>query len=139
MFKNILFSYDGSEHSRRAAPIAGDLARQQADAVLWIVCVVEPASGELGEPYLSQLIEIRTLAGQKLIQEAVDLVGQDIQIRRELLFGAPADSILNVAETRQCDLIVMGTRGLSPWQGLLLGSQTLKVISLSNCPVMTVK
>jgi nucleotide-binding universal stress UspA family protein len=140
MFKNILIAYDGSEHARKAAKIVRDLAQQQNQEVVFrIVTVMDPSPWEMGEPYLSEYIGQRTAQGQKLIQEATALLSEGSDIHSELLFGSPAESILQVAETRGCDLIVMGTRGLGLLQGLLLGSQTQKVISHAHCPVLVVK
>ncbi len=140
MFKNILIAYDGSELAREAANLAGSLARSlKAEAAVWIVTVMDSSPRDMGEPYLSQFIEQHTSTGQNLIQEASALIGADIEIHSELLFGAPAESILKVAETRSCDLIVMGTRGLGLLEGLFVGSQAQKVISHARCPVMLVK
>lgn len=140
MFKNILIAYDGSEHARKAAILAGELAHnQKGEAVVWIVTVMDPSPRDWGEPYLSQYIEHHTNTGQKMIDEAAALIGTDVEVHRELLFGAPSKSILQVAETRGCDLIVMGTRGLGMVEGLLLGSQTQRVISNASCPVLIVK
>jgi len=139
MFKNILLAFDGSEHARKAASLAGDLARQQREATVWVVHVVDPIPANLGEPGFGQLTSTRSMEGQQTIDQAIPLIGDGVDIRRELLFGAPAESIITVAETRQCDLIVMGTRGLGRLGSLLLGSQTQKVISLANCPVLVVK
>ena len=50
--------------------------------------------------------------------------------------GPPAEAILNLAEVREIDLIIMGTRGLSRLAGVLLGSESQKVISHADCPVM---
>jgi len=55
------------------------------------------------------------------------------------LFGHVAETIVDVAETLQCDLIVIGSRGLGVFKSILLGSQTQKVISMSKCPVLVVK
>lgn len=140
MFKNILIAYDGSEHARKAAVLAGNLAREQkGEAFLWIVTVMDPFPQSFGEPYRSQYIEQHTSEGQTMIQEAAGLAGAGIEIRHELIFGAPAHSILQVAETRGCDLIVMGTRGLGLLEGLLVGSQAQRVISNAKCPVLIVK
>jgi nucleotide-binding universal stress UspA family protein len=139
MFKRILLGYDGSEHSQRAARIAGDLARRQTKTELWLVCAVDPIPSELGVPYMDQLIVERTRAGEELLKHARELVGEKIPIHEELLFGSPAESIMEIAENRSCDLIIMGTRGLGGLRGLLLGSQIQKVISLSECPVLAVK
>jgi len=140
MFKNILIAYDGSDHAQRAAILASNLARsQKIETVVRIVTVMDPSPWELGEPNLSRFIAEHTRTGENLIQEAAGLIGPEIEIHKELLFGAPAESILKVAETRSCDLIVMGARGLGMLEMLLLGSQTQKVISHARCPVLVVK
>jgi len=140
VFKSILLAYDGSEHARKAAQIAGDLAREQSDHPrLWVVAIMEAAPWELGEPYLSQFIEQRTRSGQALLDAAAVVIGARVEIHSELLFGTPAECIIEVAETRACDLIVMGTRGLGALRGLLLGSQAQKVVSHAHCPVLLVK
>ena len=139
MFSKILIAYDGSEHSQRAASIAGDLARTQNQTELWLVCVMDMASGELGQPYIQELLDDRIHAGEALLRQARELIGKNIPIHDELLFGSPAESIMDVATSRDCDLIIMGTRGLSGLRGLLLGSQIQKVISHANCPVLAVK
>ncbi len=140
MFKNILIAYDGSEHARKAAALAGDLARgQKGDVDLWIVTVMDPSPRDWGEPYLSQYIEKHTSAGQDMLQAAASLIGSDLNVHRELLFGSPAQTIIELAENRDCDLIVIGTRGLGVLEGLLLGSQAQRVINNAKCPVLVVK
>jgi len=139
MFKRILLGFDGSEHAQRAARVAAGIARQEADAQMWVVVVVEPIPTEIGKPYFSELILMRTNAGGELMQLAKEIVGDDIPVHEELLFSTPAESIIEVAETQNCDLIVMGTRGLGGLRGLLLGSQIHKVINLAKCPVLAVK
>jgi nucleotide-binding universal stress UspA family protein len=139
MFNKILIGFDGSNHARRAASIAGDLARLQPETELVLVVAVQPVPVELGEPFLSDLIVERRDSGSALMVEARALIGDGMPITEELLFGSPAESILEAAETHKCDLIIMGTRGLGPLTGLLLGSQVQKVISLADAPVLSVK
>jgi nucleotide-binding universal stress UspA family protein len=139
MFKRILLGFDGSEHAQRAARLAADIAHQEKDAQIWVVVVVEPIPTELGKPFFSELILMRTNAGEELLSFAKDLIGEGVSVHDELLFAAPAESIIEVADTQECDLIVMGTRGLGGLRGLLLGSQIHKVISLAKCPVLAVK
>jgi nucleotide-binding universal stress UspA family protein len=140
MFKNILVAYDGSEHSKKAALIVGGLIREQHQAAeVRIVTVLDPAPWELGEPFLSHLIEQRTRAGDEALAEAAGLIGEGITTQKELLFGGAAEGIIQVAEARGCDLIVIGERGLGLLEGLLLGSQAQRVISRAKCPVLVVK
>lgn len=139
MFSNILLAYDGSPQSRQAAQVAAEMARQQAQPSLWLVTVVDPVPAELGEPNFSQLIEERKLSALQLISEAKQEIGAGVETKQEILFGSVAETVINVAETRQCDLIVMGSRGLGPLRALLLGSQTQKVVNMAQCPVLVVK
>jgi nucleotide-binding universal stress UspA family protein len=138
MFKNILVGVDGSEYSFKAAKIAGEMARCM-DADLWVVACFEPVPAYLGEPNLQ-----RTITGHMAEAEGVMAVASaEIgpipgQLHKQLLEGAPADTILSVAEVRSVDLIIMGTRGLGRLSGLLLGSQSQKVIAQAKCPVMLV-
>lgn len=140
MFTHILLAYDGSEHALRAADLAGRLAREQRPpAIVRVVTAVEPLSANLGEPNFSQLAAERALQGQALLGAAVAQLGVGLEIHQELLFGPAADEIVQVATVRQCDLIVMGSRGLGGLRALLMGSHTHKVLSHAPCPVLVVR
>ena len=57
----------------------------------------------------------------------------------ERLLETPAGvTIAETAESEQCDLIIMGSRGLSNLQGLIIGSTTNRVLHLAKCPVLVV-
>ena len=139
MFDNILLAYDRSEYSKKAARIAGDLARLRPNPSLRVITIVDPVPVELGQSILNQLIETRKMAGEEALDEAIQLIGEGVEIQKGILFGPVAETIVDVAETRQCDLIVIGSRGFGVFKSILLGSQTQKVISLSKCPVLVVK
>jgi len=79
------------------------------------------------------------MAGEEALDEAIQLIGEGVEIQKGILFGPVAETIVDVADTRQCDLIVIGSRGFGVFKSILLGSQTQKVISLSKCPVLVVK
>lgn len=138
MFQHILLAYDGSEHARRAAQIAAECARMHR-ADVRVVCAVEPIPADLGEPNFSRVAGERRLAGDRCVEEAQQLIGEGVNVHTEVLFGPAAEEIITVAEVRGCDLIVMGSRGLSGLRGLLLGSHTQKVISHAHCPVLVVR
>jgi len=138
MFSNILLAFDGSENSQKAARLAGDMARQNG-ATLRIVYAYDPVPDYLGQPYLQETISKRTEQADKIMQQAVRLVGEVLDLHTEILEGSPAEAIVEVANVRQADLIVMGTRGLSRLGKLLLGSQSQKVVSLVDCPVLLVR
>ncbi len=139
MFERILLTVDGSEHAMRAAKVAADLARCMK-AELRILVVYAPIPPYLGEPNLQQAINARLNEAQAILQKAVETVGETPgEIHTELIEGDAAETIIEVAKTRNSDLIVMGSRGLGRLAGLLLGSTSQKVLSHAPCPVLIVR
>jgi len=139
MFKTILVAVDGSEHSLKAAQIAGDMARNM-NAELRVVIAYDPIPDYLGEPNLQEAINDRLARSDIILEKARDSIGEvPDELKQEILEGPPAEAILAVAEAREVDLIVMGTRGLSPLASILVGSQCQKVITHATCPVMVVR
>jgi nucleotide-binding universal stress UspA family protein len=59
-------------------------------------------------------------------------------ISTDVFVGDPAEQILACANTRQADLIALGSRGHGRLAGLLLGSVAQKVVSLARCAVLVV-
>ena len=85
-------------------------------------------------------IELLYISIKKILEQAIKRV-EDIPkgVKTEVLEGPPAEAILEISKTRNNDLIVMGTRGLGRLSGLLLGSQSQKVIAHAQCPVLLVR
>jgi nucleotide-binding universal stress UspA family protein len=74
-----------------------------------------------------------------VINEAMGAVGEiPGKLESDVLEGPAAAAILREAEIHQNDLIVMGSRSLGPLSGILLGSQSLKVLHYAQCPVLIV-
>ncbi|MCG8545738.1 MAG: universal stress protein, partial [Alphaproteobacteria bacterium] len=53
--------------------------------------------------------------------------------------GNPTDEIVAYARDNGIDLIVIASRGLSDFRGLLLGSVSHKVVQLAECPCLVVR
>jgi nucleotide-binding universal stress UspA family protein len=51
----------------------------------------------------------------------------------------PAEAIVEEAQARNCDLIIVGSHGRSGIENFLLGSQAAKIIALSKVPVLVYK
>ena len=140
MFDKILLAVDGSEQALHAAKVAGDLVRSVKASELRIVIAYEPVPAYLGEPNLQNAINARMNESQDVLHEAENMVGKiPTEIHSELIEGQIADAIINVAEARNCDLIIMGSRGLGRLAGALLGSNSQKVVSEAPCPVLIVR
>ncbi len=140
MFESILVAVDGSSHGQRAAKVAADLARAVHAKNLRLVAVYDAVPSYLGEPNLSQAIAARSAAAEQVLDMAEKLIGTvPAQVHREVLEGQVAEAILEVADTRKSDMIVMGSRGLGRLEGALLGSNTQKVVNHAACPVLIVR
>jgi nucleotide-binding universal stress UspA family protein len=139
MFTNILLGVDGSPHSLKAAKASGELARS-LNADLRIVVVFEPIPTYLNESSMEQAISSRMESADYVLQEAIKAVGEiPGQLKTERLEGPVAEAILAAVNTHNNDLIIMGSRGLGKLAGLLLGSQSQKVVQHAPCPVLIVR
>ena len=139
MFEKILVAVDGSEHGQKAARAAGEMARLNMSE-LWVVVAYDPVPKYLGEPNLQDVINQRLSQSEAVYAGAVLEIGEIPRaIYKEILEGPAAEAILSVADARGVDLIIMGTRGLGGLTGVLLGSQSQKVVGEAACPVMLIR
>jgi nucleotide-binding universal stress UspA family protein len=132
----ILFAYDGSEESRRALRYAERLEADDSVIVLSVATklIEAPATREFTEPghepehLRGELDEIRGMLG-------------DAGVNAEIIstIGNPAAEILNTADARGVDLIVLGRRGLHVIERFLMGSVADRVVQHASCDVLVVK
>lgn len=140
MFNHILLGVDGSEHALHTARTAGELARSVGSDILRVVVAFEPVPPYLGEPNMQVAISARMKEAETILEKAIKEVGEiPGEVHTEILEGPPAEAILEVAETRKSELIVMGSHGLGGLAGALLGSQSQKVVQHATCPVLIVR
>jgi nucleotide-binding universal stress UspA family protein len=139
MINHILLAVDGSDHAIHAARIAAELAKCHK-STLTLVAAYDPVPPYLGEPNFQIILDAQLQESDKNIAKTLEILG-DLpgEVHTEVLQGPPAEAILDVAKNRECDLIVMGSRGLGQLTGLLLGSQSQKVVQHAECPVLIVK
>ena len=140
MFKMIMVPVDGSESAKRALDMASGLANTYGAAIT-VVHVYQPVFNLASSTASYQTrVEEYTASRARLLAEAQQqLHAQEVQeVEISVLYGSPATEIINAATARRADLIVMGTRGLTPIKGLLLGSVSERVIGRADCPVLVV-
>jgi nucleotide-binding universal stress UspA family protein len=144
MYKNILVPTDGSPQSRKAATAAVALAKSIGARVTGIFAA-PPATPIV---YRNSLpVGFTTPADHKrMIEESaaryLGVVEQACK-KAEVPFEGitvtsdyPADTILATAKKKKCDLIVMATHGRHGIRGILLGSETQRVVTHSKIPVL---
>jgi nucleotide-binding universal stress UspA family protein len=136
-FQRILFPTDFSHTGDAALAMATALARDN-EATLYIVHVQEPpAFYGGGEMYYGMLDP----SADELAKMLHNVVPADDGVRYEhhLITGDPASALVEFAENRDIDLIVLGTHGRGGLTRLLMGSVAEAVVRRSACPVLTFK
>ncbi|MDP8959115.1 MAG: universal stress protein [Actinomycetota bacterium] len=140
--RTVVAATDGSERSIQAARVATALARRN-QATLYIVTVVRPPEGWWGiggsPPPPDVLGDALMEAQRSVLQQtvdAVDLAGLDWQTVEEL--GDPAARLVAFCEENQADVLVVGRRGASIVERMVMGSVADRVAHESPCPVLVV-
>ena len=137
-FTNILVAYDGSEQSRTALDTAVKIA-QGFHSQLTILHAFDKVPLVLGDDETERFIERAMSKGRdKLAEATLQLRDIGVEFRTVIVEGPAAEAILRLANVEGCDLIVMGSRGLSMVQGLLLGSVSYRVLHHATIPVLVV-
>jgi nucleotide-binding universal stress UspA family protein len=65
--------------------------------------------------------------------------GEGLTVDTVLVRGTPFREIVEIAQTQQVDLIIMGTHGRTGMAHLLMGSVAERVVRLAPCPVMVTR
>ena len=143
MFKKILVPTDGSEFAERAVDAAIQLAGEHA-ASLVLINVQMPftlVAAEVPVGFFSSAENYDAEMGKRarqVLEQAknkADAAGVPATVEG-LLNEHPWAAIIETAESASCDLIVMASHGYRGLKGLVLGSQTQKVLTHSKVPVL---
>jgi nucleotide-binding universal stress UspA family protein len=130
----IVVGIDGSDGSRRALQWAFQEARLRAarvQALLAWTYLAQP-HGEFDAAYGETDARAR-------LDQALDQVGSDaidVAVERLVVNDLPARALLDAA--RGAELVVVGSRGVGGFKGLLLGSVSQQVVQHAPCPVVVV-
>lgn len=143
-FKNIVVATDGSKYSAAAASESIGLAKRNG-SLLTVIAVVP---SELMTPTdIDFTINQRELIAEKEMHEAEKnakavkdaALKEDIAVKAFVMSGKPPEAIIQTAQERNADLIVLGSHGRTGVERLLMGSVAERVIVLAPCAVLVVK
>jgi nucleotide-binding universal stress UspA family protein len=145
MLEKILVAVDGSEYSKKALELACQLT-EKFEGSLHIVHVPQGAAADRVMVLGGASVMIHAgrdqieQAGSMLIEAARKIAEDSLpgKVTTELRGGDPADEIVKSAEENASDCIVLGSRGLGDFGGLLLGSVSHKVNHSAPCTCITV-
>jgi len=147
MFKNILIATDGSPRSRRAVALAVKLARSLGARVTGVFAAppATPVIYRDGLPvgYATPERHARMIQGDAArTLGIIERAARKARVRCQVVQATsdfPAEVILATAKKKKCDLIVMASHGRHGIRGVLLGSETQKVLTASKLPVLVVR
>ncbi|KIE23332.1 universal stress protein UspA [Streptomyces sp. MUSC 125] len=137
----VVVGADGSSASLEAVAVAADEARLRGcglkvvHAFVWPALDVPLAPSQLGPAEG----ELRDLAAQLVAgaAEHARSVAPDVEVGTAVVTGGPL-TVLE-AQSRSAPLVVVGSRGLGGFAGLLLGSTAVHLATHGRCPVMVVR
>jgi nucleotide-binding universal stress UspA family protein len=135
----ILIAVDGSKHCLAAVDSLighADWYREKPRIELVTVHLPVPAVGASkaqAQKYYQEEGEAALAAAKKKLEAA------KLPYQAHILVGSIAETIAKHAKDARCDLIYIGTRGMTAAANALLGSTATKVLHISPVPVLLVK
>jgi nucleotide-binding universal stress UspA family protein len=154
--KKILYATDLTKNSAYAFYFAADMARKHDAKITILHCIAEiPPSAYLATPFMDVSGILREAKEQeadedlgvikKRLQEFSEKVGSQIgssgaDLVSDVIVTAayPVEEILNIADAKACDVIVLGTHGKGWLRGTFLGSVARSVLERTRKPVFIV-
>jgi nucleotide-binding universal stress UspA family protein len=146
MYRHILVPTDGSPLSLKAAKTAASLAKElkaKITAIYVIQPYTPPSTGDgmvlYPESFSTERYKVES---ERIAVHALDKVkaeAQSASVDCETAFvtrAHPWQAIIDMAKGEHCDLIVMASHGRKGIEGLLMGSETTKVLTHSATPVL---
>jgi nucleotide-binding universal stress UspA family protein len=138
MFNKIMIATDGSENAHDAIQYAAKLAKMGHAKEVVVIHVCPGCTADI------DVTDTNREAAEDIVAEAGKVFADlGISARTKVEIDYPPEAIgsaiVDVAIQEDPDLIVLGSRGLSEFKGLLLGSVSNKVVQKAHCPVLVVK
>jgi nucleotide-binding universal stress UspA family protein len=145
MFNKILVPTDGSESALKAAQYALVLA-QQFNGSITLIHIVQQyynlpslAIWDAVAMPPSVINDIEEM-GRNILNNTRQALGDTtVKVYTRLEYGQPAERIVRIAKNEGFSEIILGNRGLSGFNQLLLGSVSNQVAYHASCPVLIIK
>lgn len=144
MFKHILVPTDGSKLSAKAAKQAVKLAKALGARITGFYAAPDYTSTYYGDGYILRApsAEARAEVAQKQARKCLSAIEVEAKVEKvpcevfHVVSDSPYEAIIDAAKKKKCDLIFMASHGRRGLSGLVLGSETQKVLIHSKIPVL---
>ncbi len=149
MYESILVPTDGSELANKAVKEAATLAKAGGTKIVLFHAVRPRPHALYAEGVSVPIAPLRPEELQRqeeaeakkvLAQAAQQLSGKACAVEQDYAVSDhPYEAIIQAAKKHQCGLIAMASHGYGGFTGLILGSETQKVLASSKIPVLVVR
>ena len=144
MFKHILVPTDGSTLSAKAAKQAVKLAKALGAKITGFYAAPDYTSTYYGDGYILRApsAEAQAEVAQKQARKCLSAIEVEAEVEKvpcevfHVVSDSPYEAIIDAAKKKKCDLIFMASHGRRGLSGLVLGSETQKVLIHSKVPVL---
>lgn len=137
-YRKILTAIDGSLTSLHALEESFKLAQNKGTWIT-VVSVIPPYTGDLDLVAVDNVMALMRKPCDEALKKAQELADkQKVLIKTVCEEGEPYERIIDLAQAENCDLIVMGKRGLRRLERVLVGTVTAHVIGYSPIDVLVV-
>jgi nucleotide-binding universal stress UspA family protein len=139
-FNKIILAVDGSDASKKAAQKAFSIAKKTGIDVVVIYVMYFPIATvpTLQSSDMSYINDVMKKQGQAILNEIERMASEhDVKIQKVLAEGIPDDEIIKL--THKNDLIIMGSKGHSTLDRILIGSVSENVLHHSKAAVMIIR
>jgi len=134
LLRRVLVAVDGSPNSRRAALLAAKLATVCGAEIIVVNVISVPLQ-------LQQFSRDIRAEANKLVRRVASIChSKGLKTSTEILeAGSVVEAIVTFAADKKISLIVIGSRGLTGFKKLLMGSVSAGVLSRAHCAVLVVR
>jgi len=145
-FSRIMVAFDGSKDAINAVRLAASLAKKFGAELVVAHVFGSPSVGlsaasGMPIPDYSELEEAAKAAGQKVLAAGVQVAAESGVKAKGELKEAPSviEALVEYAAQEKVDLIVVGTRGMTGFKKLIMGSVSSGLVSHAHCPVLVAR
>ena len=141
-FKRILFCTDFSESAEAAFDFAIDATIRRPGSTLCVLHVIHEVDAQFWQSYLTEVDDVEVQAKkaieEKFAQAYLSRVPADLEVKLEIRTGPDASTILDFAEERNIDLIIIGREGTGSLRKAFFGKVAEKIVRHAPCPVLVI-
>ena len=141
-YERILFCTDFSENAEFAFDYALDAAVRRPGSILYLLHVIPEPEAQFWKTYIYEVDDVDQKAkhdiDERIAESYLSRTPESVTIEIAIRVGKDSDAILEFAEEKDVDLIVMGRHGSSSLGKVLFGNVTEKISRKAQCAVLIV-